>query len=80
MFYNLFQCPETWRRALRGMARPQAAGERMTKPDEKKAVSPPFQSASAATCVAGHQLGRAMLQLLGMLACSGLIWRITLKP
>ncbi len=26
------------------------------------------------------QPGRAMLQLLGMLACSGLIWRITLKP
>jgi hypothetical protein len=30
--------------------------------------------------VAGDQPGRTMLQLLGMLACSGLIWRITLKP
>jgi len=30
--------------------------------------------------LASDQPGRTMLQVLGMLACSGLIWRITLKP
>jgi hypothetical protein len=51
------------------------------KADEKKGgVTAFFHPRTAPSRVARHQPGRTMLQVLGMLACSGLIWRITLKP
>ena len=48
--------------------------------DEKKGGMTAFSPHRPPIWVAGDQPGRTMLQLLGMLACSGLIWRITLNP